>query len=102
MAIPSAPSAPSAQTPAKTSTSTSLLAPKDDISSDVEQMRKQMEDDKLRQRNEESKKLDELLGKVSNNLEKEKQETALDLRQNRDMDNVMTTLHSSFDKLMSI
>lgn len=93
-----APSAPSAQTPSAPS---SLLAPRDDISNDMEEMRKEMEADKLRQRQEESKKLEELLGKVSDNLEKEKQETALDLRQNRDMDNVMGTIKSSFEKLMN-
>lgn len=96
---PSAPSAPSAQAP---TASTSQLAPKSDISNDMDQMRQEMEKDKQRQRSEESKKLDELLNKVSTNLEKEKQETALDLRQNRDMDNVMGSIHSSFEKLMTL
>ena len=95
----SAPPAPSAQAP---TANTSQLAPSSDISNDVDQMRQEMEKDKQRQRKEESKKLDELLNKVSTNLEREKEESELDLRQNRDMDNVMGSIHSSFEKLMAL
>jgi len=99
MPIPSAPSAPSAQTP---NTQSSLLAPKNDVSNDIEKMRKDMEAEKLKQRQEESKKLNELLNKVSDDLEIEKQETMVDLKQSKEMDDVMNKLHNSFDKLMKI
>lgn len=99
---PSVPSAPSAPSAASSTPTPSLLAPKSDIDQDAEQMKKEMEQERLKQKNEESKNMDGLLDQVANHLKTEQQEQILNVRQTKTLEKTMNGIHNSFDRLMDI
>ena len=103
MAISAPTSAPSAPSAATSSTATpSLLAPKSALDQETEQMKKEMEQERLKKKNEESQAMDGLLDQVAKHLETEQQGQILDVRQTKTLEKTMNGIHNSFDRLMNI
>ena len=65
-------------------------------------MKKEIEQDRIKKKDEESKSMDGLLDQVANHLKTEQQENILNIRQTKTLEKTMNGIHNSFDRLMNI